>query len=47
MGVQYAEFKHSHPGGDQYNLEKWSKKEKAEYTFGTKEFEKKMEDMMA
>ncbi len=45
-GIQYAEFKKNHPGGDHYNLEKWSKKQKAEYTFGTKENDRRMKEIM-
>ena len=47
MEIQYAEFKDDHPGGNHYNLEKWSKQQKAEYTFGTVENNRKMEKLMA
>jgi hypothetical protein len=35
-------FLKNHPGGNNYDLTKWSKKEREEYTLGTKAFSRRI-----
>ncbi|RFU36323.1 hypothetical protein B7463_g116, partial [Scytalidium lignicola] len=40
--TEYPKFKRSHPGGHHYDINKMPQKEKARYTFGTKEYKADM-----
>ncbi|KAF4629512.1 hypothetical protein G7Y89_g8636 [Cudoniella acicularis] len=40
--LEFKEFWSNHRGGDNYDLSKWSKSEREEYTLGTKAFKKRI-----
>lgn len=46
MTSQYAGFVYGHSGGDEYDISQKSDKWKAGYTFGTKEYNDKMKEML-
>jgi hypothetical protein len=41
--MQYKKFKKNHAGGDHYDLTKWSKKDREEYTLGSKAYSRRIE----
>lgn len=43
---QYPKFKRNHRGGHEYDISKMSKKEKAQYEFGTEEHDAKMREFL-